>query len=390
MKKYLVKYLLLIVCVCCSTASLRAQLGTRTTLAHCSTSGFSGDGGPATSTGVNMNPAALAVDSSGNVFVSDNSNHRIRRIDGTTGIITTIAGYGVAGYLGDGGAATAAKFGDMTQIAVSRGGDCYLVDYQNHRIRKIDHSTGIITTVAGSGAAAYNGNGGPATAAALSTPGYIFIDTGNNIYFTDETTIRKVDASTGIIHLFAGDSSASPTVYDAAGDGGPATAALLLTPDGLTGDLAGNIFVSGWGFDSIGFYTGKMRKIDAAGYISTVVGNGIGGYITVDAGPGTATGLMPSIVGTDAAGNVYFSTGGLMRLNASSGIINNLCFSASYAGLQVVTVCDGKIYLKDSFEIRKFTGVFPGIDRATVIDSIVSSPCSYPSVRGGQYLRNSG
>ncbi len=253
---------------------------------------YGGDGAAATAAYLNQ-PAAIAIDASGNIYFSDNGNTRIRKIDGS-GTISTFAGSGSAGYSGDGGAATAAKIADPRGIAFDAAGNLYIAEASNHVIRKVS-TTGIISTVAGNHTGGYLGDGGAATAAKLDNPRDVAIDAAGNMYIADNNNhcIRKVSAS-GTISTIAG-------VYPAlgfSGDGGPATSAQLKYPDGLFVDAAGNIYIGDGG-------NNRVRKINPAGNIYTIAGNGTYAS-TGDGGPATAASIK-SPLGTckDAAGNIY-------------------------------------------------------------------------------------
>ena len=131
------------------------------------TKGYSGDGGPATAAELDE-PSGVAVDSAGDIFIADIANARIRKVDYATGIITTVAGNGTPGFSGDGGAATAAELSDTSSVAVDSAGDIFIADYGDNRIRKVDHASAVITTVAGSVILHFSGDGGAATAADLA------------------------------------------------------------------------------------------------------------------------------------------------------------------------------------------------------------------------------
>jgi len=149
-------YLLVLVCnlllLLGFTTMAAAQPGTITTVVGTGTAGFSGDGGAATAAKINS-PRGLFIDGAGNLYIADRLNHRIRKVD-ADGIITTVAGTGVQGFSGDGGPATAAQLNDPTGVAVDEAGNLYIADAENHRIRKVD-TGGIITTVAGTGVASF-------------------------------------------------------------------------------------------------------------------------------------------------------------------------------------------------------------------------------------------
>ena len=204
------------------------------------TPGYSGDGSSATAAQLSY-PYSVALDAAGNLYIADSNNSVIRKMDHSTGIITTVAGDGTTGYGGDGGPATTAQLGAPFDVALDAAGNLYIADYLNYRIRKVDHSTGIITTVAGDGNYAYGGDGGPASAAQLSFPAGLALDAVGNLYIADffNNAIRKVDHSTGIITTVAGDGN-----YGYGGDGGPAGAAQLSYSAGVALDAVGNLYIA--------------------------------------------------------------------------------------------------------------------------------------------------
>src|SRR5947207_1580688 len=167
--------------------------------------GFAGDGGAATSASLS-GPAGVAVDAGGNLYIAAYSNHRIRKVDAATGIITTMAGNGNPTFAGDGGAATSASVYVPTGVALDASGNLYIADYGNQRVRKVDAASGIITTVAGNGSPAFAGDGDAATSASLNSPVAVALDASGNLYVADQGNhrIRKVAAATGIITTVAG------------------------------------------------------------------------------------------------------------------------------------------------------------------------------------------
>jgi trimeric autotransporter adhesin len=212
--------------------------GNITTVAGTGAPGYTGDNGPATAANLN-GPYALAIDASGNIIFADGYNHLVRKVNTTTGIITAFAGVPSSGYLGDGGPATAAKLYNPVGIAIDKGGNVYIADDHNNAIRKVDVS-GIITTVAGGNPAGYAGDNGPATNARLSLPIGVAIDTAGNLFIADEdnNVIRKVNTS-GIITTYAGTGAKGNS-----GDGGPATAATLDSAQRVNFDDANNMYIS--------------------------------------------------------------------------------------------------------------------------------------------------
>ncbi len=266
--------------------------GIITTVVGIGTSGYSGDGGPATAARINQ-VFDVITDAAGNIYIGDGANHRIRKIS-AEGIITTIAGNGTAGYAGDGAAATAAMINRPGGVALDNAGNVYFTEIYGHRVRKINVSTGIISTIAGTGIVGYTGNGGAATAARLSYPNFLHIDAANNIYITDNGnhSIRKVNTS-GIITTIAGTGIAG-----FAGDGGAASSAKLTYPGGIEIDASGNIFIADNGNQ-------RIRRINTTGIISTYAGTGTAGF-SGDCGAATAAKInLPTDVALDAYGNLH-------------------------------------------------------------------------------------
>lgn len=253
-----------------------------TTIGGNGTPGFSGDGGPATNAQF-WGLFAVCTDSSGNVFLADGDNNRVRKIDKQTGIITTVVGSGAYGlgtgsYTGDGGMATDATLNGPNGLYIDRFENIYIADFFNDRIRKMEKSTGKISTIAGNGAHSYSGDNGLAVNASLAYPTQAVVDDDGNIYIADygNNVIRKVTASTGIITTVAGTGTKG-----FAGDDGPATAAKMNWPTGIYVDKVKNIFVAELG-------NGVIRRIDGTTrIITTVAGTGVSGF-SGDGGPATA------------------------------------------------------------------------------------------------------
>lgn len=289
--------------------------GVITTLAGTGHVGFIGDKGPAVAAQLHS-PQGLAVDEAGNVYVADAENHRVRKIT-PGGIITTVAGAGECGYAGDGGRAVDASLCRPGGLALDRQGNLYIADAGNHCIRRVSASWGTIDTVAGRATAGFSGDGGPATAAKLDRPEAVALDPFGNFFVADAANdrIRKV-TSAGVISTAAG----SPHF---GGDGGPATSALLKYPLAVALDGAGNLYIA----DEHNF---RIRKVDASGTIRTLAGNGIYGY-TGDGGPATVASLRyPCAVLADAEGNVYLAMNDAVRKIAPTGIITTVAGRDAY------------------------------------------------------------
>jgi sugar lactone lactonase YvrE len=260
--------------------------------------GHTGDNGPAIAATFD-NPIGICIDISGNLYISEEYNNDIRKIDHTTGLITTICGTGAGGYYGDLGPATLAHMERPSGLCVDRDGNIYIADYGNARVRKIDVALGHIATVAGIGTNGSAGDAGLATAAQLSYPKAVCVDTSGNLYIADygNNAIRKVDAATGIISTIAGGGSPAYS-----GDGGPAINAKLRQPNAVYMNRQGILYISDFGNDVV-------RAITPAGYIFTVAGNGMLGY-TGDGGPATnATLHGPTGVYADDLGYLYIADG---------------------------------------------------------------------------------
>ncbi len=186
--------------------------------------GFAGDGGPAAQALLN-GPFDIGFDRAGNLYFSDTFNHRIRCVDARSGAIATVAGTGQRGYSGDGGPATEAAFNEPYGIALDRGGNIYVADRHNHCVRRIDAASGIVTTFAGNGSAGYAGDGGPAARAGLFEPNGLGLDPAEQRLFIADVAdnrVRAVDLARGTIATFAGTGEGAHT-----GDGGPAEAAAV-------------------------------------------------------------------------------------------------------------------------------------------------------------------
>ena len=361
--------------------------GIITTIAGNGVFGYSGDGGPATQATL-YGPWGITLDALGNIYFSDIGNQRIRKID-TSGIITTVAGNGTAGYNGDGISATSASLNGPRGVLVDGAGNLYIADSENRRVRKVDHS-GIITTVAGNGSSGVGGDGGLATAASV-TGNYLTFDASGNLLISGGSRVRKVDLSSQIITTIAGtfngfngdghaaldtqffiptgillDSAGNLLLADAGnarvrkistsqivttiaggyiGDGGPGTSASLNQPEHIAFDGAGNGYIADAG-------NNRVRKLTPSGTISTIAGTGISGY-SGDGGPATAATLFfPQAVAVNSSGNVFVAdTGnGVIRKVDTNGIITTFLQSPALFSIATMTFDTADdLYFADQF-----------------------------------------
>jgi len=299
---------------------VNAATGIITLVAGTGTNAFSGDGGLATNASLNL-PAGIAADTSGNIYIADANNFRVRRVD-NSGVITTFAGNGRQSYCGDGGSATNAALLDPFGAAVDVSGNIFIADTDNDVIRKVD-TNGIISTVAGNGIHGFSGDRGPATNAKLAGPYGVGLDAGGNILIAerDGNRIRKVDTN-GVITTIAGNGT-----YGSTGNGGRATNAMVAHPTGVTADALGNVFLA----ESGGC---QIRKVDTNGIISTVAGlisnsgsSGDGGFAT-NAAVGIPFGLA-----FDPAGNLFIAEeiGYRIRKVDTNGIIITVAGNGGFA-----------------------------------------------------------
>jgi PKD repeat protein len=337
---------------------------TITTIAGTGTPGFVGDGGQATSAQLNA-PIGVAVDQNGNVYVADAANNRVRRIT-PAGTITTIAGTGTAGYSGDGGQATSAQLNTPYGVAVDQSGNVYIADVLNYRVRRVT-SAGTITTVAGTGIAGSIGDGGQATSAQLNLPEGVAVDANGNLYITEFAghRVRRV-TSAGVITTFAGTGTAGST-----GDGGQATSAQLRSPIGVAVDAGGNVYIADTG-------NHRIRRVTSAGVITTFAGTGTGGF-SGDGGQATSAQINgPYGVAVDVGGNVYIgdtannrvrrvTAAGVITTIAGTGTAGNTGDGGPASSAQVnaptgVAVGrDGSLYLSatNAQRVRKITNAPP-------------------------------
>ncbi len=268
--------------------------GVITTVAGNGSPGSTGDGGAATSARL-KSPEDVFVAASGDFYIADTGNHEIRKVSAATGIITTVAGNGSPGSTGDLGAATSARLNSPRGIAVAANGDMYIGDRSNNKVRKVTALTGIITTYAGTGTAGYSGDGGLATLARLDRLQGIHLASNGDLYIADanNNAIRKVSSLTGLITTFAGTGTAGFS-----GDGGAATAARLNAPEAVHLNTAGELYIA----DTA---NNRIRMVNSAGIITTVVGTGTAGS-SGDGGSATAAQLdTPRGLGISSSGVYY-------------------------------------------------------------------------------------
>lgn len=287
----------------------RVAGGTISTFAGTGVAGYSGDNGQAASAQLN-GPDGLAFDTAGNLYIADANNSVIRKVapDGT---ITTVAGNGVAGFSGDGGAATNASLNYALSVGLDTAGNLYIVDQGNNRIREV--AGGIITTIAGNGAADSLGDGGPALSASLSRPFSLSVDSTGKVYVAELNSARVRLINAGIISTFAGNGQ-----YYFTGDGGPAVDAVLGYVNAVATDTQSNVYISA---------QNRIREI-SSGVIFTVAGSDRGLGNAGDGGLATnATMYYPQGIGLDPVGNLFIADTFNQRIREvtiSNGVINTV------------------------------------------------------------------
>lgn len=347
-------------------------------------------------------PRFVVQDASGNTYITDAENHRIRKV--SNGVITTFAGTGISGYSGDGGLAKNAMLSYPVGLVFDSAGNLIVADSGNNRIRRID-TTGTITTIAGTGTAGFGGDGGPALLADLDGPTGLALDAAGNLYFTDifNQRVRKIDTG-GFITTVAGNGTAG---YN--GDGIAATSASLNFPRGLVLDSAGNLYIA----DTLNF---RVRRVDPFGIISTFAGNGTSGYCcdgqpAIDANVGRPRGLM-------IRGNqLLIANGGQGRVRDvgfTSGIINTLAgsfigydgdgnpplasefnsptgmFLLSSGSFLLVDEINARVRTVSSSVVTTFAGGFSGDNRRAIQAAFVAPENLSFDLFGNYYVADTG
>jgi DNA-binding beta-propeller fold protein YncE len=302
--------LLLLVC-----ALLPAQ--TTITIAGTGTAGFSGDGGPGAKAEIN-NPYGLVIGPDGALYFCEIGNHRVRRLDLKTNLISTVAGSGQKGYAGDGGPALAAVMNEPYEVRFDRAGNMFFAEMQNHVVRRVDMKTRVITTVAGTGVAGFSGDGGPAVMAQLRQPHSIAFDSQGRLLICDigNHRIRRVDLGTGTIETWAGTGERKPTP-----DGAPIAGTPLNGPRAITVDPDGNLYLVLREGNAV------YRMDPRAGKIFHIAGTGETGY-DGDGGPAKLARLSgPKGVAWAPGGSLYLAdteSHTIRRIDLKSGIITTV------------------------------------------------------------------
>lgn len=303
---------------------VEAGTGVITTVAGTGRAGFTGDSGPAINATLNA-PRGIAIDGDGNIYIADSNNYRIRRVEAATGLISTVAGNGAQGLTSDGLPALETSFFIPIDLKLDLQGNLLIADAGNNRVYRLDFTTGIVTTLAGSGKAfesgGFSGDGGPATDARFNFLTGIALDREGNIFIADTGNhrVRRVDSS-GIVNTVAGDGFTGEFGSGRfRGDGGSALDASFNFPVGLAFDGDGNLYVG----DTHNY---RIRRIDLAGSINTVAGSGSFGFSGDDGSALAADMIIPNFVQIDGSGSIYILDSGNLRVRRvdSAGIITTV------------------------------------------------------------------
>ena len=343
----------------------------------------SGDGSLASGASIDY-PAGLATDKQGNIYIAlGYRGNGVRKIDAATGVISRIVGTGTAGYNGDGGLAINAELNTTSEVVLDSAGNIYIADAGNYVVRKVDALTNLISTIAGSGVAGYSGDGGAATSARLNGARGLCVDKHGNLYIGDLYCVRKVN-SMGIISTVAGIGVAGYS-----GDGGLADTSKIYGDRGLATDDSDNLYIADG-------YAG-VRKVNSAGVITTVVGNGVSGS-SGDGLPATSAQVVPTRVKFDKFGNMYvteYPDGNRVRIIRTNGIIQTIAGSGAlgFAGdggpanaaelsqpADITFDTCGNLYIADldNYRIRKVTFPFCNYLEVHQLSSSIA-PHIYPN-----------
>ncbi|HSY35669.1 MAG TPA: hypothetical protein VK814_07970 [Acidobacteriaceae bacterium] len=321
---------------------------TVTTVAGSGQDGNSGDGGPATSAKLNS-IYGMALDSTGNIYIADAASEVIRKVTVSTGIITTVAGTGSGGYSGDNGPAVSAQLNFPFGIAIDSANNLYIADRGNNVIRKVTASTGIITTIAGNGSAAFSGDGGLAALASLYGPENIAIDASGNLFVADfeNSRIREISASSGIITTVAGGGKSTAE--------GVAATSATISPDCVAIDNSGNLYLCNRDIEGI------QKVALSTGLLSLVAGNGTYGE-TGNGGPATAAELStPFGIALSSTGDMYvadYASGSVRRIDLSTGTIDSVASPPTFQSPTALALnAAGNLYVADTSlrEVRMIT-----------------------------------
>jgi sugar lactone lactonase YvrE len=327
--------------------------GTLTVVAGGGTGGL-GDGGPATSAELSA-PTRLALDGSGLLFISDTGHQRVRKVDLSSGVISTVAGNGEPGFAGDGGPGASAQLDTPAGLAAG-GGSLYIADKENHRVRRVDLSSGTISTAAGDGTPGFAGDGGPATAARLWYPEDVALD-GALLYVADggNGRVRRVSAG-GTITTVAGGGT-KPL-----GDGGTALESELVVPSGIALDAAHTLYISE-GLKS------RIRQVDAAGTITTAAGNGTHGGEGDGGSAALAQLRYPRGLAVDAAGKLHVADAYNHRIRA---VASDAPFATAGAGATAADVTGLRPSTTYTFAVRAQSAI--GLSAPSAASNAVTTP----------------
>jgi uncharacterized protein (TIGR03437 family) len=346
------------------------------------TNGFAGDGGAATSAELSI-PWGIAVDKSGNIYIADEVNVRVRMVS-ASGTITTVAGDGTGGYTGDGSAATSAELSYDAAVAVDSSGNVYVADSNNQVVRKFAVG-GTITTVAGSNSsgAGFSGDGAAATSAQLNLPMGLALDSAGNLYIADSNNnvIRKV-ATSGTITTVAGN-----TLVGYLGDGGLATNAILQDPRAVTLDAAGNLYIA----DSLNHV---VRKVTGDGRIATIAGIGGQGGFSGDGGPATQAELYyPDGLAVDSVGNLYIadSLNNRIRVVTPGGIIMTVAGNGKFGDSgDGGPATSARLNGPTSVALDSAGNLYVGDSENSVVRKLTPDNSGIPSLQPGTVIGASG